>query len=68
MPDKHGEVYSSDAPNGDTTDKGGVYPDTGHQTQIDTKAGTHESRDGDGPWHHTDHSKDKGDPDRHTRK
>lgn len=67
MPDKSGEVFSSDAPNGDTTTGGGVDIETGHQTQYDSNSNTRESRDGKGDWHHTNQNLPKGHPDRHKR-
>lgn len=60
--DKSGDVYSSDAPDG-PYDHGHVDLDTGHQTAY--RDGSHVSRDRDTGWHSTDHSKDKGDSDRH---
>lgn len=63
--DRHGDVYNGGLRRDIESDRGGVNPDTGHQTEVypDNRRA---SRDGDGDWHHTNQDLPKGNPDRHS--
>lgn len=64
-PGGRGDVYNGGLRRDTESDRGGVDPNTGHQTQVypDKRRA---SRDGDGDWHHTDQNEPKGSPDRHS--